>query len=191
MNVGQVLESHLGYAARWGWEGNDLATVPVRGTENKTRTITQPSTWVATPVFDGAHWDETESAGKHPTIKRIFQHLNPESVDGVRLHHFADRVRAELGELEEVGEPARCGPTDLDLGQHPAEVFVRGLGRAARSAVSREDRLEASVCPDHRAAGISIGSQLIESVLHHLGECRADGLLPRAGDLYRTGQGAR
>ncbi len=21
MNVGQVLESHLGYAARWGWEG--------------------------------------------------------------------------------------------------------------------------------------------------------------------------
>ncbi len=28
MNVGQVLESHLGWAARWGWEGNELATVP-------------------------------------------------------------------------------------------------------------------------------------------------------------------
>ncbi|MGH9058520.1 MAG: DNA-directed RNA polymerase subunit beta, partial [Acidimicrobiales bacterium] len=25
MNVGQVLESHLGWAARWGWEGNPLA----------------------------------------------------------------------------------------------------------------------------------------------------------------------
>ena len=58
MNVGQVLESHLGYAARWGWEGNELATVPLRGTERKTRPITEPSVWVATPVFDGAHWDE-------------------------------------------------------------------------------------------------------------------------------------
>ena len=29
MNVGQVLESHLGYAARWGWEGaGDVATDP-------------------------------------------------------------------------------------------------------------------------------------------------------------------
>src|SRR6202047_2894724 len=62
MNVGQVLESHLGYAARWGWEGNDLATVPLRGTERKTRPITEPSVWVSTPVFDGAHWDEIEEA---------------------------------------------------------------------------------------------------------------------------------
>ena len=27
MNVGQVLEAHLGYAARWGWHGRDGATV--------------------------------------------------------------------------------------------------------------------------------------------------------------------
>ena len=41
MNVGQVLEAHLGYAARWGWDG--AATVgddAVRGTETKTRPIT-------------------------------------------------------------------------------------------------------------------------------------------------------
>ena len=31
MNVGQVLESHLGWAARWGWEGNELATTPGAG----------------------------------------------------------------------------------------------------------------------------------------------------------------
>ena len=89
MNVGQVLEAHLGYAARWGW--NDVKNnvqvgdEPVRGTENKTRTNTKPSTFVATPVFDGAHWDETEAAGKHPTIQSIFENLNPESVDGKRM----------------------------------------------------------------------------------------------------------
>jgi DNA-directed RNA polymerase subunit beta len=85
MNVGQVLESHLGYAARWGWEGNELATEPVRGTETKTRPTTEPSTWVATPVFDGAHWDEEDDAGRHPTMKKIFTMLQPESKDGTRM----------------------------------------------------------------------------------------------------------
>ena len=87
MNVGQVLEAHLGYCARWGWnvDGNKVGNDPIRGTETKTRPNTQPSTFIATPVFDGAHWDEEEQAGKHPTIKQILENLNPESVDGVRL----------------------------------------------------------------------------------------------------------
>jgi DNA-directed RNA polymerase subunit beta len=79
MNVGQVLESHLGWAARWGWEGNDLAGTPLRGTERKTRPQAQPSVHVATPVFDGAHWDEVDNAGRHPTIQRIFETLKPEA----------------------------------------------------------------------------------------------------------------
>ena len=87
MNVGQVLESHLGYAARWGWEidGEQVGSLPVRGTENKTRPFTTPATLVSTPVFDGAKWDETELSGDKPTIKAIFENLNPESVDGDRL----------------------------------------------------------------------------------------------------------
>ncbi|TML39777.1 MAG: DNA-directed RNA polymerase subunit beta, partial [Actinobacteria bacterium] len=85
MNVGQVLESHLGYAARWGWENCDLAETPVRGTENKTRPRTDPAVWVSTPVFDGAHWDEEDKAGDHPTMKQIFERLTPESIDGDRL----------------------------------------------------------------------------------------------------------
>jgi DNA-directed RNA polymerase subunit beta len=85
MNVGQVLEAHLGYAARWGWEGNELATEPVRGTETKTRPITEPAVWISTPVFDGAHWDEVEDAGAHPTIQRCLELLHPESLDGERL----------------------------------------------------------------------------------------------------------
>ena len=83
MNVGQVLEAHLGYAARYGWtiNGSTVGQEPVRGTEKKTRPVTPASTLIATPVFDGAHWDEEEEAGKHPTIKSIFQNLQPESTD--------------------------------------------------------------------------------------------------------------
>ncbi len=89
MNVGQVLEAHLGYCARWGWtdpkDDKKVGAAPVRGTESKTRPNTQPSTFISTPVFDGAHWDEEEAAGKHPTIQQILQNLNPESTDGTRL----------------------------------------------------------------------------------------------------------
>ena len=83
MNVGQVLEAHLGYCARWGWtdprNGEVIGDAPIRGTESKTRPNTTPSTFIATPVFDGAHWDETEDAGDHPTIQKILENLNPES----------------------------------------------------------------------------------------------------------------
>jgi len=87
MNVGQVLEAHLGYAARWGWEVDDqpVGHEPIRGTEQKTRTNTVPSTLIATPVFDGAKWDEVEKAGKHPTIQKIFENLRPEHIDGHRM----------------------------------------------------------------------------------------------------------
>ena len=89
MNVGQVLEAHLGYAARWGWDdaknGKHVGDAPVRGTEAKTRPNTKPATFIATPVFDGAHWDEEEESGSHPTIQQILTNLTPESVDGTRL----------------------------------------------------------------------------------------------------------
>jgi len=89
MNIGQVLEAHLGYCARWGWSdvknNKTVGDAPIRGTETKTRINTKPSTFVATPVFDGAHWDEDEAAGPHPTIQSILKNLNPESVDGKRL----------------------------------------------------------------------------------------------------------
>jgi DNA-directed RNA polymerase subunit beta len=85
MNVGQVLEAHLGYAARWGWDDCPQAVEPVRGTEGKTRTVTEPAVWVSTPVFDGAHWDEESEAGRHSTIQRIFETLRPEATNGDRL----------------------------------------------------------------------------------------------------------
>jgi DNA-directed RNA polymerase subunit beta len=104
MNVGQVLEAHLGYAARWGWqiEGSpDVGDDPIRGTETKTRPTTTASTLIATPVFDGAHWDEVEEAGKHPTIQQIFKNLRPESVDGERLIAPNGKIRLWNGRTGE------------------------------------------------------------------------------------------
>jgi DNA-directed RNA polymerase subunit beta len=83
MNVGQVLEAHLGYAARWGWDGQmppERNGAPV----TKTRPVTEPAVWVSSPVFDGAHWDE-EDPGGHPTIRQLLERINPESPDGERL----------------------------------------------------------------------------------------------------------
>ena len=88
MNVGQVLEAHLGYCARWGWtnpDGTKIGDAPIRGTETKTRPNTKPATFVATPVFDGANWDEKEKSLDHPTIQEILEQLNPESANGDRL----------------------------------------------------------------------------------------------------------
>src|SRR6201988_3700700 len=87
MNVGQVLEAHLGYAARHGWEGVEVnegvgTSAKGDGAARKTRPRPEPAAWVSTPVFDGAHWDEVEDAGSHPTIKQVFGTLNPDSATG-------------------------------------------------------------------------------------------------------------
>jgi len=56
MNVGQVLETHLGWVAKTGWE--------VEGTPNWSRGLSErarsaePGTNLATPVFDGAKEEE-------------------------------------------------------------------------------------------------------------------------------------
>ena len=89
MNVGQVLEAHLGYAARHGWAPE---TTKPDSEQNKTRPITEPAVWIATPVFDGAHWDEEDETGtKIPTIQNLFANLNPDGADGTA----ADRHRRQ------------------------------------------------------------------------------------------------
>ena len=104
MNVGQVLEAHLGYCARWGWEidGEAVGVEPVRGIEKKTRPSTQPSIHVATPVFDGAKWDEEDRAGGHPTIQKILGNIRPESVDGERLVQLDGKTTLYNGRTGEV-----------------------------------------------------------------------------------------
>jgi DNA-directed RNA polymerase subunit beta len=81
MNVGQVLEAHLGYAARHGWEG----TEPAPNGHRKTSTVTPPAVWLSSPVFDGAHWDEREEAGVHGTIEDLFERMHADGANGERL----------------------------------------------------------------------------------------------------------
>jgi len=108
MNVGQVLEAHLGYCARWGWEidGEGVGSDPVRGIEKKTRTSTEPAVHVATPVFDGAHWDEEDRAGRHPTIQKIMANLRPETVDGERLVQLDGKATLYNGRTGEAYDSA-------------------------------------------------------------------------------------
>jgi len=113
MNVGQVLESHLGYCARWGWtnpDGTQIGDDPIRGTETKTRPNTKPATFVATPVFDGANWDEKEKSIDHPTIQEILDQLNPEGVDGDQLVGQNGKLTLFNGRTgEQYDNPITCG----------------------------------------------------------------------------------
>jgi DNA-directed RNA polymerase subunit beta len=51
MNVGQLLENHLGWAAKWGWSD-----------EEETDEVVEGPMYVATPVFDGANEEEISDA---------------------------------------------------------------------------------------------------------------------------------
>ena len=90
MNVGQVLEAHLGYCARWGWTDPTTATSvgddadprhrdqdPARP---RRRRRSSPRRCSTAPTGT-----RSSDAGKHPTIKQIFENLQPDGVDGQRL----------------------------------------------------------------------------------------------------------
>jgi DNA-directed RNA polymerase subunit beta len=98
MNVGQVLEAHLGYAARHGWTEENKRPAEL----NKTRTRTEPAVWIASPVFDGAHWDEVEEAGPTGTIRELFEKLNPDGQDGQKMIGTDGKVSLHDGRT---GEP--------------------------------------------------------------------------------------
>ena len=62
--------------------GDDAAP---RHRDQDPRRPPRPPTFIATPVFDGAHWDEEEQAGKHPTIQHDLREPQPGvDVDGDR-----------------------------------------------------------------------------------------------------------
>lgn len=63
MNLGQVLEAHLGWGAKFGWEGgpDEVTPDPVPGHG-------EPAAWISSPVFDGAREDAIAQIldGSHP-----------------------------------------------------------------------------------------------------------------------------
>ncbi len=62
MNIGQILETHLGWVAKTGWDVDVSEAVDESGWKDRLRVINAdkaaPGTNVATPVFDGAREDE-------------------------------------------------------------------------------------------------------------------------------------
>ncbi len=75
MNLGQILETHLGWAAAHGWEAFDDLESPASGGSGPWRTV-------ATPVFDGAKEEE---------ILKLLQVSKP-NADGVRLINDAGKA---------------------------------------------------------------------------------------------------
>ncbi|HEX5615519.1 MAG TPA: DNA-directed RNA polymerase subunit beta, partial [Acidimicrobiia bacterium] len=100
MNVGQVLEAHLGYVARHGW----LEEHTLNGTDGvrTTRPVTEPAVWISSPVFDGAHWDEEEAGAPQPTIQQLFENLHPDGANGERLIQVDGKAQLYDGRT---GEP--------------------------------------------------------------------------------------
>ncbi len=112
MNVGQVLETLLGWAAYHGWDGGPVR--PDAGVAGKIRSWTKPAVNIATPIFDGAHWsdEEAERAGtdratgkSHPSIKSLLAKARPApSADGAAVTPISDDGKAQLFDGR-TGEP--------------------------------------------------------------------------------------
>ncbi len=70
MNLGQVLEAHLGWGAHFGWQGGPEpnGVDPLPGHK-------EPAVWIRSPVFDGARENE---------IFQILASANP-GIDGMKL----------------------------------------------------------------------------------------------------------
>ena len=87
MNVGQLLENHLGWAAKWGWSDDPDSTEVVEGPQ-----------YVATPVFDGATEEEISDA-----IEAANRNL-------ININHakYGDKARDEF-----VPQLSRTGKTTL------------------------------------------------------------------------------
>src|SRR5687767_14394906 len=65
MNVGQILETHLGWAAAEGWydDGSEAYSVAHgEGTGKINTTSGRPKVYVSTPVFDGASIKDVDHA---------------------------------------------------------------------------------------------------------------------------------
>ena len=98
MNVGQVLETHLGWAAAAGWEV-DTSDPRVANLPKEVRSV-QPRSRIATPVFDGAREDE---------LSTILESTRP-TADGLRLVNADGKAKLFDGRS---GEPI---PGEISVG---------------------------------------------------------------------------
>ncbi|MEV5329368.1 DNA-directed RNA polymerase subunit beta [Nonomuraea fastidiosa] len=75
MNVGQVLETHLGWIAARGWDISGVQEAWAERLREKGFEKVEPRTNVATPVFDGAHEEEIVGLLKNTIPNRDGQRM--------------------------------------------------------------------------------------------------------------------
>ncbi len=104
MNIGQLLETHLGWAAHVGWSDDPKSKTPVEGPIH-----------VATPVFDGAREDEIsrviQAANRNLQLKhkerfgdKAMLSLVPTFTDGGKTQLFDGRTGEPFREPVTVGQ---------------------------------------------------------------------------------------
>ncbi len=104
MNFGQVLETHLGWVAKQGWEVKGSPKWAGRSSE-EARTAQLPGTKVATPVFDGALEDEIEGL-----------------LDSTNVTRDGDRLIDSTGKTQPLRRPLRRAVPGARVGRlhvHP------------------------------------------------------------------------
>ncbi|WP_370453760.1 DNA-directed RNA polymerase subunit beta [Gordonibacter sp. Marseille-P4307] len=132
MNVGQLLENHLGWAAKWGW--SDAA---------ETDEVVEGPMFVSTPVFDGAHEDEISDA-----IERANRNL-------INRNHalYGDLARDEfVPQLSRTGktwlydgrtgekfrEPVTCGQTYILKLGHMVDDKIHARSTGPYSLITQQ-----------------------------------------------------
>ena len=100
MNVGQVLEMHLGWVAKTGWDLTGIDEAWAKHLQDIGAGKGEPGTNLATPVFDGAREDE---------VSGLLEHTLPNR-DGLQLIHKSGKARLFDGRS---GEPY---PTPISVG---------------------------------------------------------------------------
>ena len=93
MNVGQLLECHLGWAAKWGWSDDPDSTEPVEG-----------PMYVSTPVFDGA--TEKEIADVIEKANRNLININHAKYGDMARDEFVPQLSRRARRRSSTAAPA-------------------------------------------------------------------------------------
>jgi len=100
MNVGQVLETHLGWIAKSGWQLGGTKEPWQKRLAEIGADAAEPNTKLATPVFDGAHEDEISGLLSSTLVNRDGQRMVGE--DG-KAQLFNGRTGEPIGQPISVG----------------------------------------------------------------------------------------
>ena len=132
MNVGQLLENHLGWAAKWGWSDDPESTEPVAGPQ-----------YVATPVFDGATEEEISNAIE--AANRNLININHAKYGDMARDEFVPQL-SRTGKAwlydgrtgERFREPITCGQTYILKLGHMVDDKIHARSTGPYSLITQQ-----------------------------------------------------